>query len=350
MIDMTLIPNSTEEREEMAPIMTSVRVNSSVRNNNKELHNVNEVLSDRAKDHWCPSWRDRCHTSPVCHPCRRRYLIILATGRSGSTTLQYMMNSLPGVRMAGENNNALETLWRAIDSTRQFSHFKSKMYAWNHNPVPPSAYACTVQQFMETINPPNLDEETWQYKVPSDMTSESATIVGFKTIRFLNYRYRNARGNSSSGGRTTKDGKYDDHYNGTQLAFDGANYLQEMFPCARFVINIKSNLTSQANSLIQRFKRTQSSNYLVKELMEINDLLTQVYHFLGHEKAYWLDSSIWTKNVSAINKMVVDWLQFPSPCQFDAPFRMNTGERGWGPEAEGLGSRKNPKGCLPFPS
>jgi hypothetical protein len=33
----------------------------------------------------------------LCQPCKQRFLFIIATGRSGSTTLLSMLNQLPGV-------------------------------------------------------------------------------------------------------------------------------------------------------------------------------------------------------------------------------------------------------------
>jgi hypothetical protein len=47
------------------------------------------------KTSWCP--KASCHNSPICAPCNKRFLFILATGRSGSTSLLDMMNKLPNV-------------------------------------------------------------------------------------------------------------------------------------------------------------------------------------------------------------------------------------------------------------
>ena len=44
---------------------------------------------------WCPS--AICNNSPLCQPCKKRFLFILAIGRSGSTTLLSMLNHLPNV-------------------------------------------------------------------------------------------------------------------------------------------------------------------------------------------------------------------------------------------------------------
>jgi len=65
---------------------------------------------------WCPN--AICPNSDLCHPCRRRFLILIATGRSASTTLTYMLNSLPGIRMSGENNDELKAIRRMIDNIR----------------------------------------------------------------------------------------------------------------------------------------------------------------------------------------------------------------------------------------
>ncbi len=54
------------------------------------------------KDTWCPY--AICRNSPSCTPCNRRYLLIVANGRSGSSTLLRMLNLLPRIRLSGENN------------------------------------------------------------------------------------------------------------------------------------------------------------------------------------------------------------------------------------------------------
>lgn len=52
-----------------------------------------------------------------------RYVFIVTYARSGSTLLQSLLNSCPGVRVRGENNNALFHLHRAVaavEGTRKF--------------------------------------------------------------------------------------------------------------------------------------------------------------------------------------------------------------------------------------
>jgi len=47
------------------------------------------------QDSYCP--KAVCNNSPLCQPCKKRFLFIVATGRSGSTTLLHMLNYLPNV-------------------------------------------------------------------------------------------------------------------------------------------------------------------------------------------------------------------------------------------------------------
>ena len=46
--------------------------------------------------------------------CNRRYLFILATPRSGSTTMFTTLNALPGVRLSGENPDVFLNLWQLM--------------------------------------------------------------------------------------------------------------------------------------------------------------------------------------------------------------------------------------------
>ena len=88
---------------------------------------------------WCPL--AACRDSLLCHPCRRRFLIIITLGRTASTTLTWMMDLLPGVRMGGENK-AIENIQKMINATTS-QNFKMKTSQQNrygahyHNPKYP---------------------------------------------------------------------------------------------------------------------------------------------------------------------------------------------------------------------
>jgi hypothetical protein len=141
---------------------------------------------------WCP--KAVCLNSDLCRPCQRRFLILLATGRSGSTTLNFMLDSLPSVRMSGENNDELRAIRYMMENVMlkpSVHYFDSKVErktAWGHNPIPPGAAACVGQKMMETINPPLMStDQSDRPTSTSVMEDDADTIIGFKTIRFLHY-------------------------------------------------------------------------------------------------------------------------------------------------------------------
>jgi hypothetical protein len=243
---------------------------------------------------WCP--KAVCHDSSLCQPCKRRFLIIIATGRSASTTLTYMMDSLPGVRMSGENNDTLGAIFRMIANIAQEKHFarqqeNPKRAAWGHNPVPKGAFACVAQKMIETINPPLFNENQ------EPIEDDSDTIVGFKTIRFL----RN------------KPERYD-----AELV----KYVQEHFPCARILVNIRSDIHAQASSYRGR-KGFRTEQRGVSSVERMNERMRRVATMFGNQ-AMLLDSSDWTKNIDSLNR-VVQWLGFHESCNFKRLLEFNTG-------------------------
>ena len=246
---------------------------------------------------WCPD--AVCENSALCHPCQRRFLIIIATGRSASTTLTYMMDSLPGVRMSGENNDTLGALRSMIDNIQKDPHFLRQQRnplnkgAWGHYRVPDGAFACVAQKMVETITPPLLDQNDEFIKDDSD------TIVGFKTIRFLK-----ERGNAKSDKEIV-------------------DYVKESFPCARILVNIRSDEEEQraSYSKIHAFRKDGVS------ISRMNNRLIRVANMFGNQ-AMLLDSSEWTKNITSLNK-VVTWLGFHPNCQFENLLEFNTEGRGY---------------------
>ena len=121
-------------------------------------------------DSWCPY--AQCYNSPVCTPCNRRFLFIISTGRSGSTTLLKMLNLLPNVRISGENNNEMYFASQLIDNIRKDDkHFYNKNFikkdgrfmhgamedgAFRHNAMPIGSMACIMQSIISALNPPDL--------------------------------------------------------------------------------------------------------------------------------------------------------------------------------------------------
>lgn len=52
-------------------------------------------------------------------PNLKRNIFIVTYGRSGSTLLQRMIQTIPGCTIRGENNNVMETIWRSAQRIRR---------------------------------------------------------------------------------------------------------------------------------------------------------------------------------------------------------------------------------------
>ena len=251
---------------------------------------TSDTDSDQHQSSWCPNVT--CPNSHVCKPCQRRFLIILAIGRSASTTLTWMLNSLPGVRMSGENNNQLRAIRVMIDNVRSHKDFNrgvGEKGPWGHNPVPEGAFSCAAQHIIETINP-SLSQNESSY-------DDSDTIVGFKTIRFL------------VGIKSKEDLRV------------WVRWVREHLPCTRFVVNIRSDVEAQVASVNKTFKKKLNTRNATEYLQQANSQLRTVAQLFG-KQAYLLDSSEWTKDISHLNRLV-QWLGFDQTCFFEELLELN---------------------------
>lgn len=245
-----------------------------------------------------------CHTSDLCAPCQRRFLIVIATPRSASTTLTWMFDDLPGVRMAGENNNALGYLKAATDNTANHKEFQKQVEmrsSWGHRFMPDQTLACANQKFIESISPPPLKRG----KFVSDR-NHTNDIVGFKTIRFF---------------RGIEKSEVDRQ--------DMVRYLNFNFPCSRIIVNVDSDLPRQAKSLQRISGFASSSQNQTKRLLVENGNLRWLATELGPQRAFLLDKDQWTKNISCLNE-AISWLGFDDACHFRKLLAFNVGGYGKG--------------------
>ena len=269
-----------------------------VHNSTPDVVHMNGFAADSTNtttQKWCPN--AICKNSDLCRPCQRRFLILLATGRSASTTLTYMLDSLPGVRMSGENNDELQAIRKMIDNVRRNANFQrhaGRRTPWGHNRVPDGAYSCVGQHMIETINPPATDE------MGRMLENNSETIVGFKTIRFLSDKPE-------------------------EQTPELVEWLQETFPCARIVINIRSSVEEQAASWKKSFGKKGNFS---DELADMNRRMRNLADIFG-EQAFLLDSSDWLNEIEHLNR-VVEWLGFDKSCFFEELLEFNTKGRGYG--------------------
>ena len=348
----------------------------------KEQQEHQGGLSNQAKATWCP--QATCPVTTICHPCKRRYLILLAAGRSGSTTLLHMLNSLPGIRLSGENNGVLHNFQYAIDKTRSVPNWQTPNTAkwtpptaWSHHPVTSSNFACVTQQMVEVLTPPPAAPEPNHDQDPDD---DHGTIIGFKTIRFpqlpqsKTVEFHNPRfpkpptpkqehgpGRRLSRQRLPRPQIQSQHQQQQQqellekeqetrwnLLREAAVFLNETFPCGRFIISIR-NPHERAKSVKRAFHSKQSMPTAVRESQQKNQNLLDLATLLGGPQRFIvLNSSEWTQNITILNDMVSSWLGFDKACHFDQLFELNTQGKGYG-RGNVTSRSRLPPGCTPLP-
>jgi hypothetical protein len=148
-----------------------------------------------------------------CSARLANFVFILGTGRSGSTSLMWLLNALPGVHIAGENmgiGNLLAELSQSAVETER----RSRIYAgWASRIDAPRVQCGLVRLLLRLVNPP-----------------PGARIIGFKTIR----------------------------------VFERAYQLATLLPCARFVVNVRGDRHTQRKSSFFRLRSKAAERGLLE--------------------------------------------------------------------------------------
>lgn len=164
-----------------------------------------------------------------CDLCAREFAVILATGRSGSTSLLETLNSLPGVSLRGENH---ASLWASYDMYRRAIYGgpnESNVPAYEHGSLSTRQLLCELQDFFVAFDPAGAHAE-----------GQRIVLHGFKELvlpsRVANMG--NATGDRSQGPL---------HLDGDN-ADDWMDFLLTLFPCARIIFSYRRDTVAQANS------------------------------------------------------------------------------------------------------
>jgi len=177
----------------------------------------------------------------VCDLCGRDFLVVLATGRSGSTSLMEALNSLPGVNLRGENSASIVAAQELYERATKTGLAASDRAALEHGPLDEQRLLCKLQDFFVAFDPPTARRPN------------VAHVHGFKELVLP----------SSLAANTTRQHLPDSP--------DGwVDFMQKLFPCGRFVLNYRRNSTVQASAAFY-------DNFPVKsdELANVNSKFLQ---------------------------------------------------------------------------
>jgi len=215
-----------------------------------------------------------------------------------------MINHLPNVRLAGENNNELYIASQLGKNLKGYgfnglrSNVPKASGAWFHHSIPKQSMACTIQKVLHTINPP--PKEVQQQIISNEGNGitldgyETSQIVGAKMIRIQN---------------------------GKWTPLEAAEFFKYNFPCAKYIVNTRLEKDSQAASVLATFVSPNTLEKVVDGFKRQDDFLTKFAEHMGEDKARLIYMEDWVNDVTHLNE-VVEWLGFRN-CQYNRVLHNN---------------------------
>ena len=151
---------------------------------------------------------------PKCDLCAHPYLFVASIGgRTGSTTVLNMLNSIPHIRLAGENGGQIEYLTDLYETAAHvLNHHNGELYcdspnneagdcgAYQRGAVSPTDVLCDLQDYVKDIAVP----------VFPLLPAPQVSVRGFKDIKW---------------------------------STETLGMLHTIFPCARIVYSVRTNNT-----------------------------------------------------------------------------------------------------------
>ena len=176
-----------------------------------------------------------------------KIVLICATGRSGSTTLQRIINSVPNSNICGEN-------FGAINSFLEFyKRIKTTTFDYVPGHLRPASYEDIISKDVKPswYNSYNFQQTVSMIKIliaSLFKNKEATNIWGFKEIRYDN-----------------GDIKY-------------LKEFKELFPQTKVIIQVRGNIAAQSQS--SWLKKDKNA------IQYLNALNNQFYNFYNHNKEW----------------------------------------------------------------
>lgn len=236
--------------------------------------NDNDIPNENRK--WCPN--AICTTRQHCEPCKQKYLFILGQARSGTTTIKNMLNFLPNIRIRGEFSNRID-FYLGMETIMDVSYVKPKsamIDTFGHYKYPDNHLLCTIQKFVEELNPSPLVSSIYD---DENVLHSPSTIIGFKEVHRLTYLIK---------------------------------ALVKNFPCSRYIFSIRSNETALSLSRSKYIgDGSQKQNHKKVPIM-----YNKMVNVLGPNRVYLMDIDEWSKGDGSHFTDLSSWLGFKN-CLYD---------------------------------
>jgi hypothetical protein len=286
--DETFLEQIASTKENHEEHTTGIEYDQSDIDPNNMFNNINP------HPEFCPY--ATCNNSPICSPCARRFVIEIAEGRSGSTTVMTMLDQLPNLRMAGENNGILI---HQLDDVKAMA-ILNKYYqgAWQHNSIPEQALACPIQKFIEVINPPKMSENI--------LIDDKDTIIGFKTIRLHN--------NMASNVFTSKE---------------ICEFIIQYYPCSKILVNYRSDTQALLKSRHHTFGKNDKMDKLIRDAQKLQDIAQCLDSKGKVPRMKMIDMNEWSSSESKGVEVFNDVAKFLGYKNCSYPFVVHNNDGGY---------------------
>mmetsp|Transcript_139681 Transcript_139681/g.254107 ORF Transcript_139681/g.254107 Transcript_139681/m.254107 type:complete len:295 (+) Transcript_139681:47-931(+) len=212
------------------------------------------------------------HTSAPCKDEGGKWLFILATGRTGSSSILRMVDQIPGVFLSGENGGMLSDL-AALKEKGNRTDAQQVSVSWKHGAQNHEDILCFLRGYTRSI----IGSPGFQ-----------PTMTGFKEVR-----------------HTTAD---------------ELDVLLETFPDAKFIINTRKNITAQS---ISQAKLVETKDSLFNSSEEVLQQMTTELEEWGQAHSdRTFQMRVEDFSVELFNQMLA-WLDVAPDCLYTDVLHVN---------------------------
>lgn len=201
-----------------------------------------------------------------------KFILICATGRSGSTTLQRIIHTIPQSHITGEKYRSIIYLLKAYKDMKLTKKMNSRPFMTSENLEKNNIWPAWYNSFDVYEVTKNIKETILSFLIPSSKMN-NVKILGYKCIRYFN----------------AED-------------LELLDLFVELFPNTKIILNISDDIERQSKS--KWYKNNPNSKEI---LHKRNDL------YITHSKTkpyYYLK---YMKNIFDVNHMrnLFKWLEEP---------------------------------------
>ena len=174
------------------------------------------------------------------------HIIIIGAGRSGTTSLQSLLNGDPSVIIRGENNNFFYETWRAYRSLKKINNGKSKSNPWyGFEHFDAGTYLENIQTLSRSF-------------LTGDYQDQAIKVLGFKEICLFNLF-------NSQGPSSLKQSLLLANRSPEEELKDFVHYMEQLFPGLK-VVFLRRNPTQISRSGWWKDRSRYNPEILVADL------------------------------------------------------------------------------------